>query len=179
MAAPESTVAVLAMSVTPVLNVLSVDHCHLMTFPVCPLRVMAPGVVFLQTAGVGVLSVPATVAGVMLTSCVTPDVLVPHVASFLRTQYVVLVEGLTVIDADVCPARMFAPTVVPVPHSNTPLVPFEPRRAVFLSGPEGGLSGTEEDAARARGFAAVSLGPRILRADTAPLAVLSWIALCA
>ena len=48
---------------------------------------------------------------------------------------------------------------------------------LVLSGPEGGLSASEEDLARARGFGAVQLGPRILRADTAPLAVLGWLAL--
>jgi len=42
-----------------------------------------------------------------------------------------------------------------------------------LSGPEGGLAPGEEAAARAAGFAPTSLGPRILRADTAPLA---WLA---
>ena len=42
----------------------------------------------------------------------------------------------------------------------------------LLSGPEGGLSPGEEAAARAAGFAPASLGPRILRADTAPLAAL-------
>lgn len=46
-----------------------------------------------------------------------------------------------------------------------------------LSGPEGGLSEAEEQSARARGFCAAKLGPRILRADTAPLAVLGWLAL--
>jgi 16S rRNA (uracil1498-N3)-methyltransferase len=45
-----------------------------------------------------------------------------------------------------------------------------------LSGPEGGLSLCEESTALAAGFAPVSLGPRVLRAETAPLAVL---ALCA
>lgn len=45
-----------------------------------------------------------------------------------------------------------------------------------LSGPEGGLSEIEENAARAQGFTPVSLGPRVLRADTAPLAVLSYLA---
>jgi 16S rRNA (uracil1498-N3)-methyltransferase len=45
-----------------------------------------------------------------------------------------------------------------------------------LSGPEGGLSPAEEACALAAGFAPVSLGPRVLRAETAPLAVL---ALCA
>lgn len=63
------------------------------------------------------------------------------------------------------------------PRAAQPLAAFAQQRALFLSGPEGGLSDAEEDAARARGFAALSLGPRILRADTAPLAVLSWLAL--
>lgn len=49
-------------------------------------------------------------------------------------------------------------------------------RVLVLSGPEGGLSDAEEQAARARGFSAVSLGPRILRADTAPMAVAAWLA---
>jgi 16S rRNA (uracil1498-N3)-methyltransferase len=48
-----------------------------------------------------------------------------------------------------------------------------------LSGPEGGLSVAEEDAARARGFVSVSLGARVLRADTAPLALLAHLALAA
>lgn len=63
------------------------------------------------------------------------------------------------------------------PRAASPLALFPQQRALFLSGPEGGLSDAEEDAARACGFAAISLGPRILRADTAPLAVLSWLAL--
>jgi 16S rRNA (uracil1498-N3)-methyltransferase len=48
---------------------------------------------------------------------------------------------------------------------------------VVLSGPEGGLAPAEEDAAVARGFVRVGLGPRVLRADTAPLALLAWLAL--
>jgi len=46
-----------------------------------------------------------------------------------------------------------------------------------LSGPEGGLGPDEEAAAIAAGFQPVALGPRVLRADTAPLAVLAWLAL--
>jgi 16S rRNA (uracil1498-N3)-methyltransferase len=46
-----------------------------------------------------------------------------------------------------------------------------------LSGPEGGLSPAEEAAAAAAGFAAISLGPRVLRADTAPLALLAHLGL--
>ena len=47
--------------------------------------------------------------------------------------------------------------------------------AVFLSGPEGGLSANEEDAALASGFDAVSLGARVLRAETAALAALALL----
>lgn len=45
----------------------------------------------------------------------------------------------------------------------------------FFSGPEGGLTPEEEDLALSAGWQAVSLGRRVLRADTAPLAVLSVI----
>jgi len=46
-----------------------------------------------------------------------------------------------------------------------------------LSGPEGGLTAAEEAAALAAGFVATGLGGRVLRAETAPLAVLAWLAL--
>ena len=49
--------------------------------------------------------------------------------------------------------------------------------AVFLSGPEGGLTDGEVALAEAAGFAPLSLGLRVLRADTAPLAVLAHLAL--
>ncbi len=48
-------------------------------------------------------------------------------------------------------------------------------RVITLSGPEGGLSAAEQALAAQRGFGAVSLGPRVLRADTAPLAALACI----
>ena len=47
----------------------------------------------------------------------------------------------------------------------------------LLSGPEGGLSPAEEDAALARGWIPVHLGPRVLRAETAPLAALALLTL--
>lgn len=43
----------------------------------------------------------------------------------------------------------------------------------FLSGPEGGLTDQEELLARTNGFVPVTLGPRVLRAETAPLAALA------
>jgi 16S rRNA (uracil1498-N3)-methyltransferase len=55
------------------------------------------------------------------------------------------------------------------PAADTPLV--------VLSGPEGGFAADEETHAAAAGFTAVTLGARILRADTAPLAALASIAL--
>ncbi|MBC5763722.1 16S rRNA (uracil(1498)-N(3))-methyltransferase [Ramlibacter albus] len=42
-----------------------------------------------------------------------------------------------------------------------------------LSGPEGGLAPAEEEAAVAKSFLRAGLGPRILRAETAPLAALA------
>lgn len=59
------------------------------------------------------------------------------------------------------------PLPAQVPPGTTPVL--------TLSGPEGGLTPDEEAAARAAGFQAVALGPRVLRADTAPLAVLAWL----
>ncbi|RQO81445.1 16S rRNA (uracil(1498)-N(3))-methyltransferase [Acidovorax sp. FJL06] len=52
-----------------------------------------------------------------------------------------------------------------------------PQPVLFLSGPEGGLSSAEEDLALQHGFAPVTLGPRVLRAETAPLAALAALTL--
>jgi 16S rRNA (uracil1498-N3)-methyltransferase len=46
---------------------------------------------------------------------------------------------------------------------------------IVLTGPEGGFSPAEKTAAMAAGFVAVSLGPRILRTETAPVVMLSLI----
>ena len=54
--------------------------------------------------------------------------------------------------------------------------PIRPGAMTMLSGPEGGLSPAEVSAARAAGFVPVTLGARVLRADTAPLAALAVIA---
>ena len=47
--------------------------------------------------------------------------------------------------------------------------------AMVLSGPEGGLSDAEDAAARDAGFAPITLGERVLRAETAALAALTWL----
>ena len=46
-------------------------------------------------------------------------------------------------------------------------------RAALLIGPEGGLSEGEIAAAEQRGFLSLSLGPRVLRTETAPIAALA------
>jgi 16S rRNA (uracil1498-N3)-methyltransferase len=48
---------------------------------------------------------------------------------------------------------------------------------LVLSGPEGGLTVHEEQAALGHGFQPAGLGARVLRAETAPLAVLATLAL--
>lgn len=48
-----------------------------------------------------------------------------------------------------------------------------PRSVLVVVGPEGGLAAGEVDAARARGLVVVSLGPRILRAETAGPAIVA------
>lgn len=63
----------------------------------------------------------------------------------------------------------------PSAHWPAPRMP----RLVVLSGPEGGLAPAECAQALGHGFAAVGLGPRVLRADTAPLAALAQVALLA
>jgi len=47
------------------------------------------------------------------------------------------------------------------------------RSVTLLVGPEGGLTAQESHAARQRGFCPCRLGPRILRAETAPIAALA------
>ena len=61
--------------------------------------------------------------------------------------------------------------------SSLPLRDAAPGRGAvtLLSGPEGGLDTDEEAAALAQGFVRLTLGPRVLRADTAPLAALALL----
>jgi 16S rRNA (uracil1498-N3)-methyltransferase len=65
--------------------------------------------------------------------------------------------------ADALPAR----TLLPLAQGEEPIL--------LLSGPEGGLDEVEEALVRHRGFSPLSLGPRVLRADTAPLAALALL----
>jgi 16S rRNA (uracil1498-N3)-methyltransferase len=63
---------------------------------------------------------------------------------------------------------------------GTPLAPTAepPARAVLVTGPEGGLAPEDLAALDDAGFRPTALGPRVLRAETAPLAglaVLQWL----
>ncbi|HWG36487.1 MAG TPA: RsmE family RNA methyltransferase [Terriglobales bacterium] len=57
--------------------------------------------------------------------------------------------------------------------SGLPALMAIPEAAILLAGPEGGFAPEEFDAAAAAGFEPVSLGPRILRTETAILAALA------
>lgn len=60
------------------------------------------------------------------------------------------------------------------PHVKNKLnVKNKPESAAVLIGPEGGLSNQEVEAAIRQGFSALNLGPRVLRTETAALAVLA------
>lgn len=51
----------------------------------------------------------------------------------------------------------------------------KPREIYFIIGPEGGIAASEEECLKNAGFNSVSLGPRILRTETAGFALLSAI----
>lgn len=62
-------------------------------------------------------------------------------------------------------------------HRDSKGLPQEqkPASVALLIGPEGGLSEEEIEQARVQGFAPLTLGPRVLRTETAPLAAISLV----
>jgi 16S rRNA (uracil1498-N3)-methyltransferase len=68
---------------------------------------------------------------------------------------------------------LLSPGATPAPLT----VPDGIGGVVALSGPEGGLTDDEEALAEGAGFSRVSLGARVLRADTAPMSLMGWLAL--
>ena len=84
-------------------------------------------------------------------------------------------EWLAALPADGHAGR-FVMSTGDAPALARVVAPDSGQRWLALSGPEGGLAPDEEAAAVARGFTRVSLGPMILRADTAPLAWLAQMA---
>jgi len=69
--------------------------------------------------------------------------------------------------------------VLSLAHDAQPAREHRPAATQWLalSGPEGGLEEREEQVALERGFVPVTLGPRVLRAETAPIALLSLLTL--
>lgn len=65
------------------------------------------------------------------------------------------------------------------PGARPLAAPADGAGVTLLSGPEGGLSPAEERDALLRGWTPVQLGPRVLRAETAPLAALALLTLAA
>lgn len=60
------------------------------------------------------------------------------------------------------------------PDAGRDLKQFDrPHSVTLLVGPEGGLAPTEQRTAETRGFVPVRFGPRVLRTETAPLAVIA------
>ena len=62
------------------------------------------------------------------------------------------------------------------PRLRQAMGPDSARTMTLLAGPEGGLSAAEEALAMRHGFAPVSLGPRVLRSETAALVALTLLA---
>lgn len=59
------------------------------------------------------------------------------------------------------------------PGTDQPFEQEKPANVALLVGPEGGFSKNEVHTANLEGFSSISLGPRILRTETAPLAAIS------
>ena len=79
------------------------------------------------------------------------------------------------------PLRSFLQEIDPERHlyfadesgGEPPATSFHEGPAVILTGPEGGFTDEEREFVRGSGASAISLGPRILRAETAALAALA------
>jgi 16S rRNA (uracil1498-N3)-methyltransferase len=67
--------------------------------------------------------------------------------------------------------------LIATPHAEQPLRAVLPtgaiEQAIVLTGPEGGFTEAEVEAARSVGFLPFHLGPQVLRAETAPLVALT------
>ena len=65
--------------------------------------------------------------------------------------------------------------VVLDPASDAPLEVGDARDVTIASGPEGGLTPDELSQFAQAGFGSIGLGPRILRAETAPIVAISIV----
>ncbi len=80
-----------------------------------------------------------------------------------------LSETLSTVEADL-KLLLWEDSAIPL----TEVLPkISPQRIAVVVGPEGGISPQEVDQAMAKGYQAVSLGPRVLRTETAGLAIMT------
>lgn len=105
---------------------------------------------------------------------------VTTLAAWLQALAAADAEGNATSCASTAQERRWLLSLAPdAPGVADALAALAPRGAAaicVLSGPEGGLTPAEQTLAQRGGFAPVNLGPRVLRADTAPLAALAGIA---
>ena len=80
-----------------------------------------------------------------------------------------LTEALSTVEADL-KLLLWEESAEPL-EEVLPQLP--PQRIAVVVGPEGGISQQEADQAKSEGYRAVSLGPRILRTETAGLAIMA------
>ncbi len=80
---------------------------------------------------------------------------------------------------DIAPPARCARLLLSLQTGTLALAAFAQTHDAFtlLSGPEGGLSAAEEAAAHSAGFLAMTIGARVLRSETAPLAALAYLQL--
>jgi 16S rRNA (uracil1498-N3)-methyltransferase len=88
-----------------------------------------------------------------------------------RVPAVALADSLAVALAEL-PAGA---RVVLDPGAERAPVPTGAAHVTIASGPEGGLAPDELDALATAGFSAIGLGPRVLRADTAPIVAVALV----
>ena len=84
------------------------------------------------------------------------------------------VDPITAFDVFLAAPATGEIRLMPSPGADRDLKGLAPARAVtLLVGPEGGLSPAERERAAAKGYLAVRFGPRVLRTETAPLALIA------
>jgi len=84
------------------------------------------------------------------------------------------VTGITYLDAFLAEPAGDALRLLLAPDAKGDLKRFErPKSVTLLVGPEGGLAPQEQRQAEERGFLPVRFGPRVLRTETAPIAVVA------
>ncbi len=92
-----------------------------------------------------------------------------------RVAKVRAVQGIEAWVASVAADVLLVAHPGPPSDALRPAAGPRPARVALLVGPEGGLHEAEVDQARQRGFQHFTLGPRILRTETAPMVALSLL----